>query len=93
MEVSAKCFAQQESPPSVYAIAAWVDGEPGATMRVVGLTLERAAFIGMGLWLAGIRGSDLVAGSLAASATVSAWIAADLASRQQGGDGLTPFSE
>ncbi len=91
--MSARSLVQLESPPSTYAIAAWVDKEPGAGGRVAGLTLERAFFIGTGLFLAGFRGADLLKGALAASATVTGWIWADYSLRLQGKAGLTPWSD
>ena len=72
-----RALVQPQSPPSTYAIAAWLDGEPGAGVRVGRLTLERALVIGSGLLLAGFRGRDAVRGALIASATVTGWIVVD----------------
>lgn len=44
-----------DDPPSVYAISAWVDGEPGSLIRVANLTLQRTVLIAPGLYFAGIR--------------------------------------
>ena len=85
-------LVELRSPPSTYAIAAWMDGEP-ALGRVVGLTLERSFFIGTGLYLAGLRGRELVRGALFASSAVTAWIVADLAMKARGLSGLTPWSD
>lgn len=61
-------------------------------MRTAGLTLERAMFIGTGLFLAGFRGGDLLRGSLAASTTITGWILADYWLKARGRAGLTPWS-
>jgi hypothetical protein len=86
-DVPARCLVELQAPPSTYAIAAWLDGEKGSAMRVAGLTVQRAVFIGSGLFLAGFRNRDLVVGALAASATVTAWIAGDysIKKRRAGG--------
>jgi len=62
---------EQKSPPSTYAIAALVDGEPGAFGRVVKLTLFRAIPIGVGLRIAGQR-ERLARSSLIVSASITA---------------------
>ena len=69
-----RCLVAPKSPPSTYPIAALLDGEQGAGWRVASLTVQRAFFIGTGLWLAGIRDRKLLVGSLTASATVTFWI-------------------
>ncbi len=69
-----------------------LDGAPRGGRRVVGLTLERAFFIGTGLYLSGLRGRQLTRGALAASAGVSAWIIADYWLKRRGRAGLTPWS-
>lgn len=38
------------APPSSYAVAAALDGEEGAVLRLVGLTFLRGVFILPGLW-------------------------------------------
>ena len=86
-------LVQPQSPPSTYAIAAWLDGEQGGGARVAGLTLERAFFIGTGLWLSGLRGRELVQGALMASTAVTTWIVADYALKKRGIGSLTPWSE
>lgn len=87
-----RCLVEAKSPPSTYAIAAWMDGEPKSGRRVLGLTLERAFFIGTGLAVAGLRGGQLVTSALAASSGVTGWIVADYALRGRGRTGLTPLS-
>jgi hypothetical protein len=66
------------SPPSTYAIAGWLNGERGATVRVVGLTVLRAVFIVPGIWLSSkllvpeLKGWRIVAMGVAASTTITA---------------------
>ena len=64
------------SPPSTYAIADMVNRKPGAVGRVAALTIQRAIWIGLGLYLAGIRGSKVKRGAFFASATLTGVIAA-----------------
>lgn len=79
--MSHAALVEQQSPPSTYAIAALLDGEPGAAQRVAVLTLQRAVIVGLGLWAVGIRGGSLTRGALAGSAAITAWIAAGYALR------------
>jgi len=60
------------SPPSTYAIQALLEGQEGALWRVGRVTLTRTLLIAPGLYLTGLRGRDLVRGSLYASASISA---------------------
>lgn len=71
---------QSESPPSSYAIASVINGEPGGFMRVIGVTLLRAGFIAPGLWVASrifpgetvkLGGWQLLGFSVASSTTIS----------------------
>ncbi len=68
----------EASPPSTYAVAAFLEGQPGSGIRLLGLTGLRAAFILPGLWIASamspvkLSGGQLVAFSLASSATITA---------------------
>jgi hypothetical protein len=39
------------APPSTYAVAAFINGEPGSFARLVGVTVLRAVFIVPSLWL------------------------------------------
>jgi len=57
------------------------------------VTQQRSFFIGTGLYLAGLRGRELVRGALFASSAVTAWIVADLAMKARGRSGLTPWSD
>lgn len=67
----------EASPPSTYAVAAFLEGQPGSGTRLLGLTALRAAFILPGLWIASamspvkLSGGQLVAFSLASSATIT----------------------
>lgn len=69
---------ERESPPSTYAVAAVINGEPGAIFRLWGVTLLRGAFIFPGVWLGaklmGVKdatGWKLVTMSMAASSSIS----------------------
>lgn len=73
---------EQQSPPSTYAIAALVDGEPGALGRTVLLTLSRSVPIGIGLRLSGQR-IGLVRNSLVVSTTITVAMLAYAYGRKQ----------
>ena len=60
------------SPPTSYAAHAVLKGRGGAILAFGGLTLLRSLLIAPGLALAGIRGKQLLWGSLAGSAVISA---------------------
>ena len=68
---------EQAAPPSTYAVAAFLGGQPGSGARLLGLTALRAVFILPGLWLASsmsnvkMSGGQLVAFSLASSVTIT----------------------
>lgn len=70
---------QEASPPSTYAVAAFLQGERGSGMKLAGLTAIRAVFILPGLWIANgfapkeskLSGGQLVAYSLASSGTIT----------------------
>lgn len=69
---------EDAAPPSTYAVAAVIEGQRGAVLRAVGLTLARGVAIAPGLWLAGrafkiegLRGWKLVGTSLAASSMIT----------------------
>lgn len=76
-EVVANPAIEQAAPPSTYAVAAFLEGQPGSGARLLGLTALRAVFILPGLWLASsmssvkMSGGQLVAFSLASSATIT----------------------
>lgn len=66
------------APPSTYAVAAVLNGEPGSFARLIGVTILRAVFIIPGLWLSGkvVPGVEIglpqsVGMGLAASASIS----------------------
>ena len=63
-------------PPSTYAIAALMEGQPGSIGRVANLTLSRMVFIAPGLFLAGVRDPKKL---LTLTASVSVSLTAGLA--------------
>ena len=67
-------YVEAQSPPSSYAVAAAVDGEPGAWSRVLLVTFARAFVIAPGLYLGGIRGTKLLTGAAMASTTITAML-------------------
>lgn len=70
-------LAQRGSPPSTYAVLDFVEGRPGATLRLLGLTAMRSLFVAPGLYLAGVRRPAQLAGySLAASVSISVCLVA-----------------
>lgn len=83
-EVQQPSYVETQSPPSSYAIAAAIDGEPGAWGRVLTVTLARAFIIFPGLYLGGIRGKHLLTGSLAASSTITAMLFGMYAAKKGG---------
>lgn len=68
---------EQNAPPSSYAVAAVLDGQSGAIIRLVGLTALRGIFIMPGLWLASkvlrtdLDTMDVVGLSFTGSLTIS----------------------
>jgi hypothetical protein len=59
------------APPSKYAVASLLDGEPGALGRVASSTVKRMLLIAPGLWLAGFRDRELVKGTVSASVSIT----------------------
>lgn len=67
------------APPSSYAVASVVNGEPGGTVRLVGVTFLRSIFIAPGLWLGAkivgvdqyVMGWKLVGMTVGASSSIS----------------------
>ena len=57
----------EKSPPSVYAIASWVEGEPSSTWEVTKLTAARAAVLTGAFILGGeaVRRGPVTAGVFA----------------------------
>lgn len=72
--VCPQAFVEPGSPPTSYAVAGVLNGEPGAWGRVAWGVLERSVFIAPGLYLAGVRGKTLATGSLLASASITTWL-------------------
>lgn len=68
---------EQGAPPSSYAVAAALDGEEGAILRLVGLTFLRGVFILPGLWVVAkiskieLDGLRLLGLSFGGSATIT----------------------
>jgi hypothetical protein len=66
------------SPPSSYAVLAFLDGRNGSVLRLVGLTLLRGAFIIPGLWVVSklmrvdLGAYELIGLSFGGSATITA---------------------
>jgi hypothetical protein len=60
------------SPPTSYAIAGSLNGERGANFQVVKGMLTRTLVMMPGMALAGIRGKELLLGSLLGSVGISA---------------------
>ena len=48
----ARVEVERQSPPSTYAVAAFLEREPGALVRMAGVTAIRSAFIFPGMWAA-----------------------------------------
>ena len=71
--MSCVCVAEGE-PPSSYAIADLVEGRRGAIGRTIFLTASRVPWIFTGLALSGVRGQQLVVGSLVTSVALTTWI-------------------
>lgn len=74
---------ERYAPPSTYAIASLVDGDPGALGRVVLLTAFRAVPVGVGLRLMGHK-QKLVTTSLAVSPSITAAMIAYAYGRKRG---------
>ena len=61
----------EHGPPTDYAISAFVEGQPGSSLRVVNLTLQRSLLILPGLYVVGLRNKDLILASLSASCSIT----------------------
>ncbi len=64
-------YVSQQSPPSTYAIAAVLEGQPGGWPSVFIGTAQRTAFILPGLFVAGLRGRQLFTAALFASVSIT----------------------
>ena len=88
MIMNASNLIPPQSPPSTYAIAAYVDGSPGSWYRVLKLTAVRSLMIGSGLYAVGFRNDQLIKGSIASSIAITAWLMigykAELKEKSQG---------
>jgi len=72
------------APPSAYPVAAVIEGEPGGWPGVIWGTVKRSAFVAPGLALAGIRGKQLVLGSVYSSLGITAALFALYLARKNG---------
>ncbi len=66
------CYIDPNSPPSSYAVASVYEGDPGAWPRVLTATAMRTFFVLPGLAAAGVRGRQLLLGSLFGSVGITA---------------------
>lgn len=80
---------EPQAPPSTYAVAALIDGEPGALPRVVGLTLLRAVPIGVGLYIAGERKHVVRNATIVSTTLTAGMLAYVLWRKSNGADGAT----
>jgi hypothetical protein len=64
-------YVEPQAPPSSYAIAGALEGEPGAWGRVFLVTFARALCIAPGLYIGGVRGRQIVTGSIGAAVTIT----------------------
>lgn len=64
-------YVKPKSPPSSYAIAALIEREPNALEEVIKVTLKRSLFIAPGLYLSGIKDTQLVKSSIIGSISIS----------------------
>jgi hypothetical protein len=72
--VSEPTYLERNAPASSYAIADVIEGTPGAWPRVAGLTAWRAVIMSPGLWVAGIRGRNLVFGSVLGATAITVYL-------------------
>lgn len=69
---------EDRAPPSSYAVASVLDGDPGAIVRLAGLTMLRGCFIVPGMWVASrltkidLEPLQILSLSFGGSATISA---------------------
>lgn len=77
-------YVEPQAPPSSYPVAAVIEGEPGGWPKVITGTIKRSVFIAPGLALAGIRGKQLVLGSIYSSVVVTAWLFGLYLARKKG---------
>ena len=60
--------------PSGESASDFVEGKPGSLIRLTGHMLGRAALVGVGLYLVGVRGKELVTYSLAGAASIEVFV-------------------
>ena len=87
-----KCVidGMKREPHTTYAVADFVDGVPGSSLRLARLTVERGVVIWLGLQLAP-QGSD-VERAMAVSGLMSTWIALDYWLAKNGYGGMAFYS-
>ncbi len=79
------------SPPTSYAAYGVVEGHPGALLRMGAFTLLRSMILAPGLALAGIRGRQLIVGSLGGSLLMSTYaVGCALYSKMKSGPDAPP---
>jgi hypothetical protein len=87
-------YIRPESPPTSYAIASFLDGEPGGGWRVISGAATRALFLAPGLWLGlkladvKVTGKQVATASLVGSATITAMLVLYYSFRKAGGPAL-----
>lgn len=67
-------YVEKHSPPSSYAMASAMEGEPGGLARVAIGTLQRGLIMTPGLRLAGIKGEQLYKAAFLGSIGITGWI-------------------
>lgn len=62
------------SLPSGESASDFVEGKPGSLIRLTGHLLGRAALMGVGLYVVGVRGKDLVTYSIAGATAIEVFV-------------------
>lgn len=63
---------ERAAPPSVYAVQAFLEGQNGAVLRMAKATAMRTIVIAPGLYVAGLRGKDLVRATAYSAMSITA---------------------
>jgi hypothetical protein len=79
-----QCYLQPGSPPSSYAVAAVLEGEPGGWGKVAIGTAQRAMFIVPGIAIAGGRGKTLWLGAVLGSVGITLMLFAFYGAQRRG---------
>ena len=64
-------YAEPQSPPTTYAIAAVLDGEPGGWTKVILGAAARSVFLAPGLAVSGLRGRQLALSAVLGSISIT----------------------